>query len=214
MDLWTAHPACPPHHRPALERAVNACGPAWREAPATGEVFESVIQCERRLRCFSLVSGFDLVRSGGGGEKSPMCRFSCGFHGISTRNTRGLEQRVERDEAGTVISRRQRQGTNVRQTGCTWSCVVSLKFTGQRHASSKGWVLTVKDLTHSGHELAIDPLVFPNQLKRLEEYQQQIMIAREHRQAVIPYSASRGVADATAAFRVGQIRSDLSVNLI
>jgi len=56
---WYARPGCPKHRRPALECAVNALPVEWLDAPVSGEVFESIIECERRLRSHTLAEGFD-----------------------------------------------------------------------------------------------------------------------------------------------------------
>ena len=40
--------------------------PLWRTAPVSGEHFESIVECERRVRGFAFVEGFELVRNGGG----------------------------------------------------------------------------------------------------------------------------------------------------
>jgi hypothetical protein len=64
MTYWNAKPGCPEHHVEALERAVNAMPLEWRSPPQTGEVFPSILECERRLRGFTLVEGFDIVRNG------------------------------------------------------------------------------------------------------------------------------------------------------
>jgi len=48
----------PEHRRPALERAVNALPVEWIDAPVSGEVFESIIECERRLRGYALAECF------------------------------------------------------------------------------------------------------------------------------------------------------------
>src|SRR5258705_9046619 len=95
---WISRPGCAPHYRLALERAVNAAPVAWRKDPVTGEVFESLVEAEKRLKLYSLASGFDLVRKGGGTKQIPGNLFLCIHHGAVTLNTRGLEDRVVRDD--------------------------------------------------------------------------------------------------------------------
>jgi hypothetical protein len=87
---------------------------AWREPPQSGEEFESKIDCEKRLRGFALAEGFDIVRNGGGTKAFPASSFSCVFHGYKSRNTRKLEDRVEKDKEGLILSRRKKENTQVR----------------------------------------------------------------------------------------------------
>ena len=115
---FIAPPGCAPHLREAYERAVNAQPTAWRREPITGEVFKDLAEAERRLRCYSLVVGFDIVRISGGTGVFPAASFACIYHGHKTRNTRGLEEIVTRDNEGNILSRRQRNSTSVRQRGC------------------------------------------------------------------------------------------------
>ena len=62
---WRAKPRCPKHLVAVLERAVNALPPAWLLQPITGEVFDSIDHCNRRLQGYALAEGFEVVRTGG-----------------------------------------------------------------------------------------------------------------------------------------------------
>ena len=83
---WRAKPRCPKHLVAVLERAVNALPSAWLLQPATGEVFDSIEHCRRRLQGYALVEGFDVVQTGGGTKQAPGARFEYSKHGESTRN--------------------------------------------------------------------------------------------------------------------------------
>ena len=122
---WRAKPRCPKHLVAVLERAVNALPSAWLLQPTTGEVFDSIEHCRRRLQGYALAEGFDVVHTGGGNKKVPGARFQCSKHGESTRNWRKLEGHVERDEDGTITTIRQREDTLVSQTACEWGARVS-----------------------------------------------------------------------------------------
>jgi len=121
------------------------------------------------------------VRQGGGTKENPSWRFFCIYHGDKTRNTRKLEVKLEIDEDGNITSRRQRDQTTVRQLGCKWAALCSLKDLGKRGSGVKGYVLTMKCNTHSGYELADDPFQFPGHLKSSEEYVEAIRQAKKHR---------------------------------
>jgi len=152
-----------------VERIVNALPPHWLQPPQTGELFDGLEHCNRRLRGYALAEGFDIVRKGGGTKMNPSWRFRCFFHGEKTRNDRKLETRVERDENGAIISKRQRENTNVRQLGCEWEAHCSFKKI-KNGIEEKGYVLTVNCDTHKGHELADDPFQFTGHLKSSDEF--------------------------------------------
>src|SRR5438045_5648562 len=151
--VWRAKPRCPKHLVAVLERAVNALPPAWLLQPTTGEVFDSIEHCRRRLQGYALVEGFEVVQTGGGTKKVPGTRFECSKHGESTRNWRKLENHVEYDTEDTISTVRQREYTLVSQTSCKWLARVSWKDIGKRGSGKKGFVLTVICLDHHGHVL-------------------------------------------------------------
>jgi hypothetical protein len=51
---WQAKPGCAEHHPAAVERIVNLLPPAWLLTPQSGEVFDGLDNCDRRLRGYSL----------------------------------------------------------------------------------------------------------------------------------------------------------------
>jgi len=193
--VWHAHPDCPAHLVAALERHINAFPTASLLPPESGEIFDSIPDCERRLRAYAMAQGFDISLTGGGTRTAPGARFQCTFHGSETKNWRHLEARVERDEEGNITSKRQRESTNVCQLDCQWSVRVNWKDIGKRGSGNKAFILTVKNTDHS-HPLATNPLSFPRHRQALDEWQDLLRTARKHRQAVIPYSESRRVLEA------------------
>jgi len=168
---WRAPPGCPEHVRYTLERAVNAYPAEWLEEPISGEVFDSVNECQERLVAYSLSQGFDIIVTNSATKPAPRATYCCTHHGEETRNWRKLSRTVERDEDGSIVSDRQREHTHVRQTGCKWSCTVSYKSIGKRGSGIKGYILTVKSTSHNGHPLTPNPLVYQRHRERLDEYQ-------------------------------------------
>ena len=196
---WRAPPQCPEAARLILEKAVNRYPVEYLDEPITGEVFSSIDDCETRLIAYSLVQGFDIVRAHSDKARGVVV-FECVFHGAETRNWRQLEKTVERNDKGEITTDRQRNLTAVRQTGCKWSCRVSYKSVGKRGSGQKGYVLSVKCLDHHGHEMAINPFIFPGHKERLEEFQALKTQARAHRVSIIPYSVSRRVLECADEF--------------
>jgi hypothetical protein len=112
---WQAKPEYAEHHRAAVERIVNALSPSYLLAPCSGELFDSLEYCNRRLRGWALAEGFDIVRNGGGIKAAPSYRFRCIFHSSKTKNNRKFEDMIERDSEDKIVSKRKKEVTNVRR---------------------------------------------------------------------------------------------------
>src|SRR5436305_223163 len=113
-----AKPGCPDKHRAIIERAMAAMPPAWRLAPQTSEVFDSLQLFEDRVRAWSFYDGFEVVRGGGGSKKCPRLRLRCKHHGEETQNTRKLKDNVVKDSKDKITNNRQRGNTIVGQLSC------------------------------------------------------------------------------------------------
>jgi hypothetical protein len=109
--VWRAHPAYPKHLVAALERYINAFPATYLLPPQSGEIFDSIAHCERRLRAYAMAQGFDITSTGEGTRVTPGCRFQCSYHGHITQNWRHLEDYVKKDEEGKITSKRQREDT-------------------------------------------------------------------------------------------------------
>ena len=58
------------------------------------------------------------MNKGGGSAARPSAVYKCVHHGLMTKNTYQLEERVTRDLEGQITSSRKRESTAVRQTDC------------------------------------------------------------------------------------------------
>jgi hypothetical protein len=195
---WRASPALQPHIREALEKAVNGFPVDHLKAPAAGELFDSVDDCESRLVAFSLVQGFDIVKiksSLSNKALTPTVIFGCIFHGRETRNYRRLEPSVIRNEEGTIISQRKRQLTSICKTDCGWRCKISYKSVGKRGTEPKAWILTAPSLEHFGHDLVDNPLIFPRHRERIDAFKNAKRLAITHRYSIIPFSIHRRILE-------------------
>jgi hypothetical protein len=162
---WAAKSECPPHYRAAVKRLINALPSFYLLPPLSGEVFESLEDCNRRLRGYALAEGFDVVRKDGGIKASPSYRFKCLFHGSHTQNNRKLEDRVEKDSEGKISSKRRRDATNVRQLQCLWSALYSYESIDKMGKGTKRFILTIQCDAYENHQLVNDPFTFPKYLK-------------------------------------------------
>jgi hypothetical protein len=63
---WQAKPRCAEHHRATIERLVNALPPFYLLSLCSGELFDSLDDCNSRLREYALTEGFNIVRHGEG----------------------------------------------------------------------------------------------------------------------------------------------------
>ena len=80
------------------------------------------------VRSYSFCAGFDVVRKGGGNLRHLTMRLWCIHYGEETQNTRGLEERVIRDEEGTIISQRKINNTRVARLGCQFKILSSREY--------------------------------------------------------------------------------------
>jgi len=62
--IWHERPG-PPDSRIVLEQSINALPEAWLQPPQSGEVFDSLEQCIKRIRAYALAEGFDIPKTGG-----------------------------------------------------------------------------------------------------------------------------------------------------
>ena len=192
---WQAKSGCPSHLRGVIERFVNERDPAWRLPPASkGEVFDSFEQCQQRLNVWAMVEGFAIVVRGHGISTIPCKRFRCIHHGEETRNDRELEDDVEKDSEGRIISERQRGATHTKQKECKWYAYCSFKNIGKKTSGIKGYCLIVRELSHS-HRLVDNPLIYTENANLVSEYHQLVTTAIKHRINVVPYSQSRRILD-------------------
>jgi hypothetical protein len=59
---WQAKSGYVEHHRAAVKRTVNLYPLVWLLAPQSGEVFDSLDNCNRRLRLYAFAEGFNIIR--------------------------------------------------------------------------------------------------------------------------------------------------------
>ena len=106
-SAFAAHPLCPPHLRKVVEDAVDAFDNAWLLPPQAGEVFDTAKACFRRLQGFAPSRGFAVVTTT---SKTTRAQFACVHHGEKTKNWRGLEDHIERDAEGNIVTNRRSGG--------------------------------------------------------------------------------------------------------
>ena len=100
-----------------VEDAVRAFDSAWLLPPQQGELFDNPKACLRRLQGYALSQGFAVVTRG---SQKDRARFVCIHHDIETRNWRGLEEYVERDADGNILSNRKREDININAKNYLW----------------------------------------------------------------------------------------------
>jgi hypothetical protein len=61
---WQAKLRYAEHHRAAVERLINALPPSYLLPPYLGEFFDSLDDCNSKLREYALTEGFNIVRHG------------------------------------------------------------------------------------------------------------------------------------------------------
>ena len=111
------------------------------ERPQNGEMFASIERCIERLRVWGFVEGCAYVKSKSRPlAPTPNHAFACIFANNKTQNHWMLEDCVERDTEGIIISRRQRDTTNSR-SGCGRVYTLAYKQISRRNeALGRQWI--------------------------------------------------------------------------
>jgi hypothetical protein len=106
---------------------VNALPTSYLLPPCSGELFDSLDACNRRLRGYALAEGFNIMRKEGGIKANSSYRFRCIHYGVETRNDRKLKDHVKRNLEGKRINKRKIKGRPVHQLKYFWSALYSFK---------------------------------------------------------------------------------------
>ena len=104
---------------------MNALPPAWLLQPITGEVFNSIEHCKRRLQNYALAEGFDVVQIEGDIKKVLTDCFKCLKHREYIKNWRKLKNHVKYNKKNTIITVYQHENILVSQINCKWSAYIS-----------------------------------------------------------------------------------------
>ena len=191
--FFVAHPLCPPHLRKTVEDAVEAFDNDWLLPPQQGEEFETTKACFRRLQAYALSRGFAVVTTT---SKKTRAQFACIHHGAEIKNWRELEDHVEKDEDGNIVSRRKREDTSSNARNCTWEMYWSVRSVGKRGSGVVAGQLGITRDAHN-HILAPNPFIYKVHQKATPEYQQAVSLALGHRLAHQSYSSMRQVLDSS-----------------
>jgi hypothetical protein len=191
--VFVAHALCPPHLRTVVENAVEAFDSAWLLPPQQGELFDNPKACLRRLQGYALSQGFAVVTAS---SQKGRARFACIHHGTETRNWRELEECVERNVEGNIISSRKKEDTATNAKDCTWEMYWSVKSVGKRGSGILAGQLGITRDAHS-HILAPNPFIYKVHQKATTQYQQAVALALGHRLAHQSYSSMRQVLDSS-----------------
>src|SRR5271155_3711956 len=195
MTTWQPHKDCPAHLVEQIKAYGNSLPTSWRTEPFAGDVFDSPDHAFGRLQGYAFLNGFAVVkwRSTKADSSDPRARYRCIHHGDESKNWRELEQHIERDDAGNILSQRKREDTFLYKFACKWMVYVTLKPI-HYGATTKVWTIGISSLDHS-HALVANPLSYAVHLKVLPEHQLALAAAVSHRFAVISWSASNRILD-------------------
>jgi hypothetical protein len=189
--VFVAHPLCPPHLRNGVEEAIESFDSSWLLPPHEGEVFQIAKDCLCRLQGYALSRGFAVVTTT---SKKSRAQFSCIHHGIETKNWRELENHVDKDTEGNILSRRKKEATSANAKDCTWEMYWSVRSVGKRGSGVVAGQLGITRDVHN-HILAPNPFIYKVHQKATPQYHQAVGLALGHRLAHQPYSAMRRVLD-------------------
>jgi hypothetical protein len=83
----------------------------------------------RRLQVYTLSKGFIVVIFSSTPKRA---RFIYIYHGSQPRNIRGLEDHLEKDKEGNIVSRRKRDDTSSNAKNYAWEIYWSVRSLGKR----------------------------------------------------------------------------------
>src|SRR5947207_4617816 len=155
-SAFVAHALCPPHLRTMVEDAVEAFDSAWLLPPQQGELFDNPKACLRRLQGYALSQGFAVVTRS---SEKGRARFTYIHHSTETRNWRGLEERIERDADGNLLSNRKREDTDANAKDYPWEMYWSVRSVGKRGSGILAGQLGITKDVYS-HILAPNLLIY------------------------------------------------------
>jgi hypothetical protein len=164
--VFVAHPLCPPHLRNTIEEAVESFDSSWLLPPQQGEVFQTAKDCLRRLQGYALSRGFAVVTTT---SKKGRAQFACIHHGPETKNWRDLEDYVEMNTEGNIVSRRRREETSTNARDCPWKIYWSVRSVGKRGSGVMAGQLGITRDVHN-HILAPNPLIYKVHQKATPQY--------------------------------------------
>ena len=164
---------------------------SWLLPPQKGEVFQTAKDCLRRLQGYALSRGFAVVTTT---SKQSRAQFACIHHRTETKNWRELEDRVDKDSGGSIVSLRKKEATSINAKDCTWEMYWSVRSVGKQGSGVLAGQLGITRDVHS-HVLAPNPFIYKVHQKTTPQYRQAVNLALGHRLAHQSYSAMRRVLD-------------------
>lgn len=122
------------------------------------EVFEQPDDCWGRLFNWSFTRGCVFVKGRHRGGAYLARWYNCKHHGRVSRNDRGLESEVRKDDNGQVVGSRSREG-KTRAISCDVHYYLAFhKPANSLPDTARSWCGSWRDKDHTGHEDPINPL--------------------------------------------------------
>jgi hypothetical protein len=192
---WRPHPRCPDYAVKQLQVFMSSLPAMYYLTPCKGEVFGTLSEALHRLQVFAATQGFAVANiSGSMQAEHPYFIVACLHHGKETRNWRGLEEHVERDEEGVVTSQRKQETTSVNAKGCKITWAISYKPV-PRGSGSYHFVVGKCPTGEHTHNVAVNPLRYKMIEKMTTHYITAVSHARTHCDAFLSYNESLRILD-------------------
>ena len=191
---WIPHPGLISGIRDRLIEAVDSLPRRYLLPPIDGELFDSWQAGQDRILGYSLTAGFQVV--GGSGSTAIRKNLLC-IHHEKPQNHCGLSEIVVRDprDRKIIISTRKRDDTKVYGKNCLWRCfLVPFMTIDDSDNRVKQWILrygknSVSYLltTSYSHDLAHNPLIYPQHRKNLAAFAEAIPQATAMRDSFLSF---------------------------
>ena len=102
--VWQAKPGCAEHHYTVIEYIINVFPPTWLLPPCTGEIFDSLEDCNCRLKTFSLAEGFDIIYKDSSIQINLTYKFSYYYYRDKMRNNYKFKNSVKYNKKDKIIN--------------------------------------------------------------------------------------------------------------
>src|SRR5207248_2668175 len=126
--VFIAYTLCSLYLCITVEDTIEAFNSTWLLPPRQGELFDNPKACLHRLQGYVLSQGFAIVTTT---SKRTRVQFPCIYYSIKTCNWCRLEEYIQKDTEGKILSNRKREDTAANTKDCSWEIYWSVKSVGK-----------------------------------------------------------------------------------
>jgi len=170
LESSDVYKVIPVSQRQTWISACLALGEEKTRKPGHEEIFKDPDDCADRIFHWGFTEGCIFVKGRHRSGPYPGRWYWCKHHGKESRNDRGLESQVRKDDNGDIVGSRSRE-RKTQATDCPVEYYLSLrKLTDSLSNATKAWYSVWKNKKYRSHEDPLNLLVEKVYKKILLEY--------------------------------------------